>query len=485
MKKTNLSMEMFASVNQFTGIDRQNLIVEGELDIYVPYVIKLLWFRSVHPKGAIKTRMSVSMDDIAKNRICVFVAEVFDGDGNLLATGHGSANADEDNFIEVAERRASGKALAAAGFTWHNGDFSNDTDVAKTQLSIYNKYIESGIFDIQDETVKMLYDDALVTILPEGYSSAGKPIAALDSLQLANIAKSYAVNNDGDPVINAKIKFVYQYQLLANESQKQPEPESVTTDQKDAGEKSEKQSRKKSGRKSKKAASEDNSETSNVTESENSQTEETVTDKPAETAEDEMSENQMKLADTPKTEPTVEVPMQEEMPEKVFSDEILAEDTEKTYDDNDGFYPIDEMDEDFDSPFEAIAEEFNDPFDERSYGEEIERELHKDEVLKKWGYANEQVLCADWKAHFMLVREKCAAVDWKDEQAAKTFVEEIPIYNNFIWLDKCEKDKVVLLGDFLNTHKDEVIEVINEGHFPLPALRHPVNWYITNVWGVF
>lgn len=246
MKKTNLNMEMFSGVNQFTGIDRQNLIVEGELDIYVPYVIKLLWFRTVHPKGTIKTNMSVNMDDIARNRICIFVSEVFDSEGNLLAMGHGSANVDEDNFIEVAERRATGKALSAAGFIWHNGDFSNDTDVAKAQLSIYNKYIESGNFDIHDETVKMLYDDAMVSILPEGYSAVGKPIAALDSLQLANIAKSYGISNEGDPIVNAKIKFVYQYQLLANELQKQPtfEQEVVETDQK-VTKKSEKQPRKK------------------------------------------------------------------------------------------------------------------------------------------------------------------------------------------------------------------------------------------------
>ncbi len=477
MKKTNLNMEMFSGVNQFTGIDRQNLIVEGELDIYVPYVIKLLWFRTVHPKGTIKTNMSVNMDDIARNRICIFVSEVFDSEGNLLAMGHGSANVDEDNFIEVAERRATGKALSAAGFIWHNGDFSNDTDVAKAQLSIYNKYIESGNFDIHDETVKMLYDDAMVSILPEGYSAVGKPIAALDSLQLANIAKSYGISNEGDPIVNAKIKFVYQYQLLANELQKQPtfEQEVVETDQK-VTKKSEKQPRKKISRKSKKTALVDNSEKSAVTNTENRHAEESVIVNLTESSEDEVAGNKMMLTENMKEEEqTIDVSVQSES-EEVYPDQVL-ESGEYFTDDNE------------DSPFKPFIEEEMENSDhltsEESYSQEIEQELHKEEVLKEWGYTSEDKLCADWKAHLMLVREKCAAVNWKDEQAARTFVEEIPIYNNFLWLDKCEKDTVILLGDFLNMYKDKVIEVMNKGHFPLPTLRYPVNWYIVNIWKIF
>lgn len=492
MKKTKLSMEMFTSVNQFTGIDRQNLIVEGELDIYVPYVIKLLWFRSVYPKGMIKTSMTVSMDEIARNRLCVFVAEVFDGNGNLLAMGHGSATADEENFVEVSERRAAGKALAAAGFTWHNGDFSNEADVAKTQLSIYNKYIESGSFDVYDETVKMLYDDALVSILPDGYSAAGKPIAALDSLQLANIAKSYGVSNDGDPIVNAKIKFVYQYKLLESESQKQPEAEAETS-KKDTDEKPEKQPRKRAGRKSKKTVVAEDSETSDMTD--NNPAEEVAVENSTELSENKMADKQMALprnAEMP--EPTevegaaVDMPVQAEVPEEVYSDEVLESsgDEEELYDGYEGFHVTDDGDA---SPFETFADEelqesFELPEDE-FYGREIEMELHKEEVLKEWGYANEEALCADWKTHLTLVREKCSAVDWKDESVAKAFVEEIPIYDNFLWSEKCDKNMVVLLGDFLNAHKDEVMEVVNEGHFPLPTLRYPVNWYITNVWGMF
>lgn len=65
-----------------------------------------------------------------------------------------------------------------------------------------------GNFDITDQTVKMLYDDALVSVLPEGYGIAtGKPIAAMDKLQLANIAQNYGIIAEGDPLVNAKIKF--------------------------------------------------------------------------------------------------------------------------------------------------------------------------------------------------------------------------------------------------------------------------------------
>jgi len=103
------------------------------LDIYVPHVIRQLWFRSTYPKGQIKTKMLNTMEDLAVHKYCLFAAEVYDNEQTLLAVGHGSANVEEDSFFEAAERRAVSKALANAGFTWHNGNFCNDDDIAKMQ----------------------------------------------------------------------------------------------------------------------------------------------------------------------------------------------------------------------------------------------------------------------------------------------------------------------------------------------------------------
>ena len=228
-EKRKLDMKMFSSVNTFNGIDRNNLVVEGETDVYVPFVIKQLWFRSVHQNGCIKTCLVTSFDDIAKYKICVFSSEVYVGN-DLLAVGYGSANADEESFIEVAERRAVGKALSNAGFTWHTGDFSKDMDVVKMKLNIYNNYINAGLLDITDIQINQLYEDALETILPDGYGEdSGKSIAAMNKGHMENIAKNYAIiNTGGDLLVNAQIKFVHLYQSLQAEKDKKP---AVTSDE--------------------------------------------------------------------------------------------------------------------------------------------------------------------------------------------------------------------------------------------------------------
>ena len=144
-EKRKLDMKMFDGVNTFNGIDRNNLVVEDETGVFVPIVVKQLWFRSVYKDGCIKSHLVTQLDEITKTKLCVFAAEVY-ANKELLAVGHGSATTEEDNFIEAAERRAVNKALSNAGFTWHNGDFSNDMDVVKAQLNIYNSFINSYPF---------------------------------------------------------------------------------------------------------------------------------------------------------------------------------------------------------------------------------------------------------------------------------------------------------------------------------------------------
>ena len=74
----------------------------------------------------------------------------------------------------------------------------------------------------------MLYDDALVTILPDGANGygadAGKPIASMAANRLAEIAQNYGVLDTGDPLVNAKIKFVNMYQMIQKELEKKPDP---------------------------------------------------------------------------------------------------------------------------------------------------------------------------------------------------------------------------------------------------------------------
>ena len=79
---------------------------------YLQVAHRLVWFRSVHPDGCIKTEAVAISDTHA-----IFRAEVYDGNGKLLAqaTKHETIKGFPD-FIEKAETGAIGRALGIAGF---------------------------------------------------------------------------------------------------------------------------------------------------------------------------------------------------------------------------------------------------------------------------------------------------------------------------------------------------------------------------------
>jgi len=81
---------------------------------YLEVKWRLVWFRGEHPNGAIVTE-TVTFDPlIIRAQIMI--------DGKIIATGHGSANADGQKKvwtgreIEKAETAAIGRALAHAGY---------------------------------------------------------------------------------------------------------------------------------------------------------------------------------------------------------------------------------------------------------------------------------------------------------------------------------------------------------------------------------
>ncbi len=492
-KKMKLDLKQFENVNYFNGIDRENLVIQGDTDIYVPHVIRQLWFRSTYPKGQIKTKMLNTMEDLAVHKYCLFVAEVYDNEQTLLSIGHGSANVEEDSFFEAAERRAVSKALANAGFTWHNGDFSNDDDIAKNQMSVYNKYITMSKFDITDQSVKMLYDDALVSVVPEGYGAAsGKPIAAMDKLQLVNIAQNYGIIADGDPLINAKIKFVYMYQTIEKElakgdnakeaTLKEPEPENLV------GEKTSSKKERKN-RRSKKNKDDTSQETLRPEEPEqlNEEIKADVSDqspkadeKTSETFENESVPEQNFVVEEEKVS---EAPKDELQPEAVEQSEAFYE-SENNVEFPGGFVDVD--DEEM-PPFGNMEYEQSDftVDDENIFDMDIQKEIHKENALKEWGYASEDEICSDWQGHLKNVREKYREMSNSTPEELQKFIENIPIFDNCLNMNQCDKDTVVLLGDYLNAHKDEVIAALDEGRFPIPTLRKPATWYADFVWDNF
>jgi hypothetical protein len=87
---------------------------------YLQVKDRVLWFRHEHPQGSITTEM-LRLDDTT----AVFKAEVTvptrdendEPSFSWVATGHGSETAgDWRDYIEKAETKAIGRALAAAGF---------------------------------------------------------------------------------------------------------------------------------------------------------------------------------------------------------------------------------------------------------------------------------------------------------------------------------------------------------------------------------
>lgn len=92
---------------------------------YLPVNMRLVWFREDHPTGSITT-------DVVNYAPLVVRANVYSGEGVLLATGHGSATIKQGatvvwsgREIEKAETAAIGRALGHAGF---GTQFDNDDD---------------------------------------------------------------------------------------------------------------------------------------------------------------------------------------------------------------------------------------------------------------------------------------------------------------------------------------------------------------------
>jgi hypothetical protein len=80
---------------------------------YLKVQHRLVWFRQECAEGIVETEM-VHLD--TEKQIAVFKAIVHNG-GGALATGHGSESArDFMDYIEKAETKAIGRALAALGF---------------------------------------------------------------------------------------------------------------------------------------------------------------------------------------------------------------------------------------------------------------------------------------------------------------------------------------------------------------------------------
>lgn len=79
---------------------------------YLQVMWRLVWFRDEKPLWSIDTKLEHLTDNHA-----VFSAKIYDEEGNQKSAGYGSESAkDFGDFIEKAETKAVGRALAMLGY---------------------------------------------------------------------------------------------------------------------------------------------------------------------------------------------------------------------------------------------------------------------------------------------------------------------------------------------------------------------------------
>ncbi|MDP9366920.1 MAG: hypothetical protein M3Q03_01370 [Chloroflexota bacterium] len=99
---------------------------------YLPVASRIQWFRDQHPQGVIGTELVERGQGYAvfQAKIVVIDDKNFE---RTLSTGYGSETKDDwKDYLEKAETKAIGRALAAAGFgTQFTDDFDMDADGTK------------------------------------------------------------------------------------------------------------------------------------------------------------------------------------------------------------------------------------------------------------------------------------------------------------------------------------------------------------------
>lgn len=219
-------LDQLRGVRNFPGLNKDDLLVKGQTEDYVPVFLKVNWFYSVFQNGRIDTEMLTNIDDSIRLGMCTFKATIYADENRVISTGHGTSPVQMgvyDSFIQVAEGHAISRALNHGGFNWHSGDFSKQE--LQNGKNPYLSYINhSNILEI-NATTKVLFAEAMSTILPEGYGAfTGKPLSEASVEWISTMAKNYGTLSNGDPLINDMVYFVYIYSMMISENAEQDAP---------------------------------------------------------------------------------------------------------------------------------------------------------------------------------------------------------------------------------------------------------------------
>jgi hypothetical protein len=104
---------------------REHLVRINNRGEYLEVKWRLAWFRDVNPEGTIVTELIELRGEGEKIKGAIFKATVTSGNGGS-ATGHGSETSNDfGDYLEKAETKAIGRALAALGYgTQFTDDFT-------------------------------------------------------------------------------------------------------------------------------------------------------------------------------------------------------------------------------------------------------------------------------------------------------------------------------------------------------------------------
>ncbi|MCS7051880.1 MAG: hypothetical protein NZL87_09715 [Thermomicrobium sp.] len=118
------------------GFDPSKFLTKVNGNDYLEVKWRLLWFRTDHPDGEIETELMHHADGVAIFRARVRIP------GGGSATGWGSESADDFvDYLEKAETKALGRALAALGY---GTQFCPDFEFGAADHRVVDAPIESG-----------------------------------------------------------------------------------------------------------------------------------------------------------------------------------------------------------------------------------------------------------------------------------------------------------------------------------------------------
>lgn len=150
--------------------DPKSKITKMQGKDYLEVKWRMVWFREEHPKGRIITELL--NDGIVK-------ASVFDNDGNILSTGHGTPKMQgvaKSRPVEGAETAAIGRALAHAGYGTQFTDEDEGEHLADSPIEpqkktvrqryeeLFNEAVLLGVADTAWAVSEKMTDDELISL---------------------------------------------------------------------------------------------------------------------------------------------------------------------------------------------------------------------------------------------------------------------------------------------------------------------------------